>query len=148
MHALLMTAAGQKMLVPRAIVAEVIGAAVLEFAVAAGTGLVEFPWRGRRVPLLRPAAIDGNAPVTGKNAAIAVFHGLRQQRELPFYGVLIAHSPRLLRLEEDDLEEISDVQLQPAELMRVRVDGEEAGIPKVDQLESTLLSHMHPAAAG
>jgi hypothetical protein len=147
MNALLMTAGNMRILVPRSIVAEVIGASLLEFSVDEASGLTTFLWRGRRVPLLRAAAGDtavvpqrsGGQPDETK---VAVFHGLKQQQQLPFYGCVVAGSPRLLRLEEHDLEELEGVALQLVELMRVRVEGEEASIPKVDQFESTLIDQI------
>ena len=144
MNALLMTAAGRRILVPRAIVAEVVSAVALTIEADAGSGLEAFAWRGRRVPLLRADALGGEA--TQDATTIAVFHGLRQQRTLPYYGVQIVPGPRLFRLVEEDLQEIGDVQLHPAELMRVRIDGEEASIPKVDQLESAMLALLEPVA--
>lgn len=151
MHALLLTAAGRRILVPRALVAEVVSATVLELAADGASGLEEFSWRGRRVPLLRAAALaEAPAPAAAadgqpEETAIAVFHGLRQQAQLPFYGLLVAHSPRVLRLGEDDLEEVTGVPLPATELMRVRVQGEDASIPRVDQLESNLLALMQGA---
>lgn len=148
MNALLMTAENMRMLVPRSIVAEVIGASLLEFATDEASGLTTFLWRGRRVPLLR-AAVPVDTPAAPQRSGeqpdetkVAVFHGLKQQQQLPFYGCLVAGSPRLLRLEEGDLEELDGVTLQPAELMRVRVEGADASIPKVDQLESTLIERI------
>lgn len=148
MNALLMTAENMRILVPRSIVAEVIGASLLEFVTDETCGLTTFLWRGRRVPLLRAAAPDHAAAVQQHSGAqpdetkVAVFHGLKQQQQLPFYGCLVAGSPRLLRLEEDDLQELDGVALQPTELMRVRVEGEEASIPKVDHFESTLIDRI------
>lgn len=148
MNALLMTAEDMRILVPRSIVAEVIGSSLLEFATDEASGLTVFLWRGRRVPLLRATAPADTAAAPGPSdeeaveSKVAVLHGLKQQQLLPFYGFVVAGSPRLLRLEEDDLEELDDVRLNPAELMRVRVEGEEASIPKVDHFESALIDRI------
>jgi hypothetical protein len=148
MNALLMTTGNMRILVPRSIVAEVIGASLLEFSVDEASGLTTFLWRGRRVPLLRAAAAGDAAVVPQRSGGqpdetkVAVFHGLKQQQQLPFYGCVVAGNPRLLRLEESDLAELECTELQPAELMRVRVEGEEASIPKVDQFESTLIDRI------
>lgn len=148
MNALLMTAENMRILVPRSIVAEVIGASLLEFVTDEASGLTTFLWRGRRVPLLRAAAAADTTAVLQRKGEqpdetkVAVFHGLKQQQLLPFYGCVVAGSPRLLRLQEDDLQELDGVMLQPAELMRVRVEGEEASIPKVDHFESTLIERI------
>jgi hypothetical protein len=154
-NCLLLTSAALRMLVPRAVVAEVLGPSFLEFARDESTGLEYFGWRGRRVPLLGSPAAGTAHPAPdsdehrdfGEEAKIAIFHGLKHQQLLPYYGFVITRSPRLLRVAEGDLEEVTGVPLQPAELMRIRVDGGEACIPKVDHFETTLIDLMKPAAA-
>lgn len=147
-NCLLLTRAAFRMLVPRAVVAEVLGPSFLEFASDAATGLEFFGWRGRRVPLLDGAALGAtHAAEFTEETKVAIFHGLKHQQLLPYYGCVITHSPRLLRVGDGDLEEITGVQLHPAELMRVRVDGGEACIPKIDHFESSLIGMMMRSAA-
>lgn len=156
MNSLLLTVAALRMLVPRAIVAEVLGSSLLEFVRDEASGLVYFSWRGRRVPLLG-GAMFGHVHATGtekvgedggsEESKIAIFHGLKHQQQLPFYGFVTTRNPRLLRVSDDDLEEVSGVQLHPAELMRIRIEGNEACIPKVDHFETTLVDMMKQPAA-
>jgi hypothetical protein len=142
-NCLLLTSAALRMLVPRAVVAEVLGPSFLEFARDEATGLEFFGWRGRRVPLLDGPALGATrAAEFTDESKVAIFHGLKHQRLLPYYGCVITRTPRLLRVAEGDLEEVTGVQLHPAELMRIRVDGDEACIPKVDHFESTLIDLM------
>jgi hypothetical protein len=145
-NCLLLTSAALRMLVPRAVVAEVLGPSFLEFARDESTGLEFFGWRGRRVPLLGGGAVGAShaadAKELGEDAKIAIFYGLKHQQLLPFYGFAVTRSPRLLRVAEGDLEEVPGVQLHPAELMRIRVDGDEACIPRIDHFESTLIDLM------
>ena len=158
MNSLLLTVAALRMLVPRAIVAEVLGSSLLDFVRDETSGLVFFGWRGRRVPLLGGATVGAaHAPETterigertgegtDQESKIAIFHGLRHPQQLPFYGFMTTRNPRLLRVDEDDVEEIAGVPLHPAELMRIRVDGNEACIPRIDHFESTLVELMKPA---
>ena len=145
-NCLLLTSAALCMLVPRAVVAEVLGPSFLEFARDEDTGLEFFGWRGRRVPLLGgPALGDAqaeNREELGEDAKIAIFYGLKHQQLLPFYGFAITRSPRLLRVADGDLEEVTGVPLHPAELMRIRVEGIDACIPRVDHFENTLIDLM------
>lgn len=160
MNSLLLTVAALRMLVPRAVVAEVLGASLLEFQRDAGSGVVFFNWRGRRVPVLGGAMIgavhaseaiekvgDRGGDGAGEESKVAIFHGLKHQQQLPFYAFVTTRNPRLLRVGDDDLEEVTGVPLHPAELMRIRVDGVEACIPRVDHFENTLVELMRPAPA-
>jgi hypothetical protein len=149
-NCLLLTSAALRMLVPRAVVAEVLAPSFLEFARDEVSGLEFFGWRGRRVPLLGGPAIGAShaaaAPEPGAEARIAVFYGLKHQQLLPFYGFVVTRSPRLLRVAEGDIEEVTGVQLHPAELMRVRVEGVDACIPRIDHFETTLIGQMKTLA--
>jgi len=150
-NCLLLTSAALRMLVPRAVVAEVLGPSFLEFARDEATGLEFFGWRGRRVPLLGGPAIGASHAADGKElgeeSRIAIFHGLRHQQLLPYYGFVLTRSPRLLRVADGDLDEVAGVSLHPAELMRIRVEGSEACIPRVDHFENTLIDLLKPQAA-
>lgn len=127
----------QNMLVPRNIVAEVIRLSVLRFIRDQHSGLDFFEWRGHKVPLLGSSMLgEAHAVECTDDSKVAVLYGLRSQEQLPYYGITIARSPRLLRLSENDLEHIAGVQLHSGEVMRVRMDQGEAFIPKVDYFES------------
>lgn len=141
-NCLLLTIDAQRMLVPRTIVAEVLGPSFLKFVRDEATGLEFFAWRGRRVPLLGAVIGTTRAVDITDESKVAIFHGLKNQQLLPYYGFVITRSPRLLRVSDGDLEEIPGAQLHPAELMRIRVEGNEACIPKVDHFENTLIDLM------
>lgn len=154
-NCLLLTSDSLRMLVPRTLVAEVLGPQLLQFAGDEASGLLVFGWRGRRVPLLDSSVLGAaqasdtdeglwNMPgeELGEDAKIALFYGIKHPQLLPFYGVSITHNPRLLRVSDGDLEEITGVTLHPAELMRIRVEGVEACIPRVDHIESALIDAM------
>ncbi len=143
-NCLLLTIDALRMLVPRTIVAEVLGHSLLEFNRDGATGLDFFEWRGRRVPLLGAVIGATRAVEITEDSKVAIFHGLRHQQLLPYYGFVISRSPRLLRVSDGDLEEITGAQLHPAELMRIRVEGGEACIPKVDHFENILIDLMKP----
>ena len=139
-NCLLLTGAALRMLVPRTLVADVLGPSFLEFVKDAATGLEFFGWRGRRVPLL-PASVFGaarNATIDDESK-VAIFHGLKHPQLLPYYGFIVTRSPRLMRVSDANLEEITGVELHPAELMRIRVEGGEACIPRVDHLENSFI---------
>ncbi len=141
-NCMLLTIDALRMLVPRTIVAEVLGATLLEFARDENNGLDFFEWRGRRVPLLGAVIGATRAVEITEESKVAIFHGLKNQQLLPYYGFVISRSPRLLRVSDGDLEEVTAAQLHPAELMRIRVEGNEACIPKVDHFEHILIDLM------
>lgn len=148
-NCLLLALNEQRLLVPRNLVAEVLPHSFLNLAQDPETGVELFDWRGRRVPLL-PAAVLGEKQEAEDTdeTRVAVFHGLRNREELPYYGLTISCSPRLMRLYEQDIEEVTDATLHPTELMRVMIDEGEAGIPDVDHLEDALIAMLNPTADG
>lgn len=148
-NCLLLTLNEQRLLVPRNLVAEVLPHALLRLDRDPETGVELFDWRGRRVPHL-PASLLGEQQEAEDNdeTRVAVFHGLRDREELPYYGLTISGSPRLMRLYEQDVEEVTEATLHPSQAMRVRIDEGEASIPDVDQVEGALIAMLNPLADG
>lgn len=137
------------MLVPRNMVAEVIPYSFLKFELDAQTGLERFEWRGRLVPVIssdRPGDLSGAQD--NEEAQVAIFYGLKNQKQLPFYSFAITGNPKLLRVSEGDLEELTDVELHPAELMRISLNEHIAFIPKVDHFENIILDLMKQHTGG
>jgi hypothetical protein len=134
-----------QMLLPRNVVAEVIRHAFVSLE-QHPAGLQQFEWRDRHVPLLEHEELAALCAVQpGDETRIAVMHGLKDQRKLPFYGIAIARSPKLLRVSEKDIAVVECDQLGRAELMRVRLEEGEAFIPRVDYLENLILEMLDAA---
>jgi hypothetical protein len=131
-----------QMLLPRNVVAEVIRHGFVNLE-RRPEGLQLFEWRGRHVPLLEHEELTALCAVQpGEETRIAVMHGLKDLRKLPFYGIAISRSPKLLRVSEKDIAMVECAQLGRAELMRVRLEEGEAFIPKVDYLENLILEML------
>jgi hypothetical protein len=146
-NCMLLTLKEQHMLVPRNVVAEVIRFSFLRFNRDIHTGLEFFDWRGHSVPHLSNTVLGEKQEIEcNEDTKVAVFHGLRNQQQLPYYGFTIARSPRLLRLSESDLEHIEDAKLHTGELMRVSMSHGEAFIPKVDYFENLIIELLNQQA--
>jgi hypothetical protein len=134
-----------QMLLPRNIVAEVIRHTFVSLE-PHSAGLHQFEWRDRHVPLLEHEELTSLFAVQpGEETRIAVMHGLKDQRKLPFYGIAIARSPKLLRVSEKDIAVVECDPLGRAELMRVTLAEGEAFIPRVDYLENLILEMLDTA---
>ena len=148
-NCLLLTLNVLRMLVPRNLVAEVVRFSYLRFTQDPRSGLQVFDWRGRKVPHLNHAVLGERQEArVDDDTKVAVFHGLRNRELLPYYGFTITGSPRLMRLNEGELEQIVDTPLHPGELMRIRLAENEAFIPKVDHFEITLIEKLNQHANG
>lgn len=94
-------------------------------------------WRGINIPLLSYEIANGAASVRrSKNARIAVINTIGEHAEkLPFFAIVTQGIPRLVKV-SDELIKSSKKKGGKADLMLVRVDGEDAVIPNVEHLES------------
>ena len=147
LYSLLIPLQGERLLVPRVCVAEVI-AFVEPDPTGQGTdqtipdwylGRVE--WNGRRVPVLSFEGFAGEA--TKKRAGrtrIVIFHALGGEQAVAYYGVITQGFPQLVRVSPDVLS--ADVErTYPEELpvlCRTRMINEYPLIPDMERLESML----------
>ncbi len=96
-------------------------------------------WRGLRLPLV---SYDGAnnpeaTPDTSRSSRIAVTNTIGDQhKNLPFIAFVTEGLPRLMKVTKEEITERDDVILGPADETAVRVSGEEAVIPKLEQLET------------
>ena len=131
------------MLVPRALVAEVIKYAFVEIKHDETTGLNSFDWRGCQVPMV-PGDLIGqlDAKEFDEEARVLIFYGLRHPQDLPFYAITATKSPQLLQVGDEDLVEDIESELQAVELMKIVINGSGAFIPKIDYLENATLESL------
>ena len=146
LYSLLIPLQGEKLLAPRACVAEVI--AFIEPERSDETG--QFPdwylgrvdWSGRRLPVVSFEAMSGKE--TKKRAGrsrIVVFHALGDEFPGGYYGVITQGFPQLVRVNADVLS--ADLERpwpegQPA-LCRAHMINEFPLIPDMERLEAMLL---------
>lgn len=132
-----------QLLLPNAAVAEVIDyrqPAVQENAPEWLLGSTD--WRQRKLPVIRLETLLG-LPVSGDSVRqrIAVCHSLNEDARRPFFGIVTAAIPRLVRIREEMLSgRDADSSLVEAPLLaEVLFDGVEAMIPDLARIERLLV---------
>lgn len=100
-------------------------------------------WRGIDVPVVSYEIANGaKSARKSANARIAVVNAIGDHSpKLPFFAIVTRGIPRLVKITEDAIK-ISRKKKGPADAALVRIDGEDATIPKIDYLESLVLQHV------
>ena len=99
-------------------------------------------WRKQQLPLLSLDVLRGEMqPELTSRSRLAVFNNTGVSEDLPFFAVVTQGIPRLTRVLEDSLSEITDQRRLPFERMRVQVEGEVCSIPDVAAMEQLILDH-------
>lgn len=147
LYSLLIPLRGERLLVPRMCVAEVIAFADTEPSQDSEApdwllGTVE--WNGRRLPVVSfDTGVDGESATPGRKAArsrIVVFHAIGDRPWLRHYGVLTQGFPQLVRVNRDviGVDPQDTVPEDQPILCRVRMIHEFPLIPDLEQLEERL----------
>ena len=96
-------------------------------------------WRGISVPVISFEGIN-EEPFLSQSGSrrIAVINALIDDQRLPFCGIVAESVPRLMRIQPNEI--ISDdIDVGPAELAHVIMNGEQAIIPNVDYIQNKIL---------
>jgi chemosensory pili system protein ChpC len=138
---MLLPLAASPLLLPAAVVAEIAPLQELELPPAAPAWLRgTLAWRGLTLPIVSLEAAGGMAPPQpDAHSRIAVLNGLGGSPHA-FIGALIAGTPRLLEVTEDQLESVSE-EAQPGDgavLRPVLLAGASAMIADLVALERML----------
>jgi chemosensory pili system protein ChpC len=144
LYSLLIPLQGERLLVPRMCVAEVIG-----FADAVRTrddsapdwylGAIE--WNNRRVPIVSFDSTTGDERKSKRNRTrVVVFHAITEQLKGGYYGILTQGFPQLVRVNADvlGLETEQPVPASFPALCRARMIHEYPLIPDVERLEKMI----------
>ena len=96
-------------------------------------------WRGLNLPVVSyELANDGAIEETSPRARLAVINASSElQDKLPFFALVTQGIPRLVKVAEEEISE-QDSPTDVADLMQVRVSGEEACIPNLHYLETLI----------
>lgn len=145
-YGLLIPLRGERLLVPRMCVAEVIPSAEAEFAREPGSPnwlLGSVDWNGRRLPVIsfEVGNLDESQTLsTASRARIVVFHAITKKLKPGYYGVLTQSFPQLVRVGRDGMSIDSDkaVPNSPLLLCRVRMNQESPLIPDIENLEAMI----------
>ena len=102
------------------------------------------PWRGHILPVLSFEQLldpEAEVPPPRVNDALLVMNRTRARAEPEFYALLIRGLPRMLWVNDEDLESASDPDV-PAIAARVQLaGGGEALIPQLSHLEDLVVEH-------
>lgn len=152
LYSLLIPLRSERLLVPRACVAEVTTYAEPEPVSGDDVPawfLGTMTWNGRRVPVVSLDASEQD-PVEGKKAArrrIVIFHALGSALRAGYYGIVTQGFPQLVRVNRDVVSfDSSGVPEDRPFLCRVRMIHEFPLIPDVDRLEEMLAEQLDAAA--
>ena len=146
LYSLLIPLEGERLLVPRVCVAEVIMFSRPERSSEDDQlpswflGRVE--WNGRRVPVVSFEGISGEETQkrTGRTR-IAIFHAIGNDLKIGYFGIITQGFPQLVRVNRDvfslESEQPSWPEAQPV-LCRTRMINEYPLIPDLERLETML----------
>ena len=99
-------------------------------------------WRGCAIPLITFEQANGGAPIDLQtfhpSRRIAMINSTSGRDKLPFFAMVLQQIPRLVRVSPEEIFEESDFEKGPCELMIVRVNGELASIPNLDEVEKMI----------
>lgn len=110
-RSVLIPVTGRRVLLPNATVAEVITFATPDPIDGAPDWFFgRVVWRGWRVPVFSLAMLGGWAERESEaGAKLAVLKGVSSNKDMPFMAMVTQGFPRLITLDADSMEEISDV---------------------------------------
>ena len=134
----------KNLLLPNVTVAEIIPFSHL-LTTASGVDWIlgRIDWRGTPVPVMCYEMLNNQpAPAPNPNARFAVINGIGNNARMPFYAMLIQGIPRLVHIAENDIQEVEAMNMGPYDQSAVTLNGENAMIPDLDQVEKTLLSQL------
>jgi chemosensory pili system protein ChpC len=152
LYSLLIPLRGERLLVPRMCVAEVVAFVDTEQRKDESGPhwlLGTIDWNGRRLPVVsydKAGVAEDDTQIRRKNARsrVVVFHALSSEFKPGFYGVLTQGFPQLVRVNPDVIaldEGATDGESSgPPILCRVRMIHEFPLIPDLEQLEQNLAS--------
>jgi chemosensory pili system protein ChpC len=143
-YSLLIPLNGERLILPRASVAEVIRYAEPEADLAGPEWLLgSVTWHGKSIPLISFEKLCGTeASEPGSRSRIIVVYALNPTGDLVTYGVLAEGFPQIVRVNRDVLLQDLAYQPDPAKpvLCRIRMINETALVPDLPRIEKALLA--------
>ena len=142
LYSLLVPLANERLIVPRACVAEVVRYARPE-APSEGPSwyLGRFSWNGRDLPLISfEAALKAQVPESTGRTRVVVFHSTTDKMRGQYFGLVTQGFPQLVRVNSEVLkldDQVSWADDVPV-LCHVRMINEYPLIPDLEQIESML----------
>lgn len=142
LYSLLVPLAEDRLIVPRACVAEVVRFTAPEQEAGAHKWMLgTVNWNGRTLPVVSfEGLLDKDMPAPSGRTRIVVFYANTGQLKTGYFGVLTQGFPQLVRVNEDVLQ-LHTIEGWPAEapvLCRVKMINEFPLIPDLEKLEAML----------
>lgn len=96
-------------------------------------------WRTLSIPVISFEALN-DQPFFNRSeqSRVAIFNGLSDSQDLPFWGVVTQGTPRQMKVLPSDLQENTDLETGPAEVMPVYIGADQARIPNLDFIETEI----------
>ncbi|MDX1499708.1 MAG: chemotaxis protein CheW [Woeseiaceae bacterium] len=142
LYSLLVPLSGERLIVPRACVVEVVRYAEPETEPGAQPWLLgEVSWNGRQLPVVSfEGALGKDVPAATGRTRIVVFYAHTGQLKTGYFGILTQGFPQLVRVNRDVLKfESADAWPEGAPVYcRVRMINEYPLIPNLEKLEGML----------
>lgn len=140
-HCITLPLHGETAILPNAAIAEIIAYKIpksIGDAPAWFLGYIE--WREKKVPLISFEAISGKeAKGARKNSRIAVLNTLNGNSQLPYVAILSHGIPSLVIVQEHGLIDKGHKNNRNAVSTFIELDGAEALIPDIDEIEQRLI---------
>lgn len=142
LYSLLVPLAEDRLIVPRACVAEVVRYSEPDHDIGAEAWMLgKVNWNGRPLPVVSfEGAIGNDVPVATGRTRIVVFYASTGRLRTGYFGVLTQGFPQLVRVNEEVLK-LESTEGWPADapvLCRVRMINEYPLIPDLEKLEAML----------
>jgi len=142
LYSLLVPLSGDRLIVPRACVAEVVRFSSPEHEVGAHDWMLgAVTWNGRPLPVVSfEGALGNDIPAATGRTRIVVFYASTGQLKTGYFGILTQGFPQLVRVNKDVLKlEAKDGWPEDAPVLcRVRMINEFPMIPDLEKLEAML----------
>lgn len=146
LYSLLVPLSGDRLIVPRACVAEVVRFSAPEPELGAHEWMLgTVNWNGRPLPVVSFEGAFGNdIPVVTGRTRIVVFYASTGQLKTGYFGILTQGFPQLVRVNKDvlKLEAKDDWPEDAPVLCRVRMINEFPIIPDLEKLEAMLAREL------
>jgi len=142
LYSLLVPLSGDRLIVPRACVAEVVRFSAPEQEEGAHAWMLgNVSWNGRNLPVISfEGALGNDVPVATGRTRVVVFHASTGELRTGYFGILTQGFPQLVRVNKDVLKlEAKDGWPEEAPVLcRVRMINEFPLIPDLERLEAML----------
>lgn len=134
----------RNLIVPNVSVAEVIPFSHL-LTTNASTDWVlgRLDWRGTLVPAICYEILNGQpSPAPNPDARFIIVNNASQNPQQPFYAILVQGIPKLMHLQETDLQQVDAMGMGSFDQVAVNIDGVTAMIPNLELLEEYVTSTL------